>query len=158
MSTDTSSSEEQGILLVGEKRILAQVVELRHPSIQHGLAFSQPITAASLWGVLRSYPVDSMLVTVTDPVRVVVNFTDWDGDEGYFDDGFYVISYVEYQKFLSYYCQSPQVDIDEALQRSFDAIQESLDFLRPRFPDWDWGMEYETLAGRDKFDWRQEGF
>lgn len=99
MSIDTNSMDEQGILLVGEKSIVAQVVELRHPSMQHAFDVAEPITAASLWGVLRSYPIEAVLLSYTDPVYVAVLFNDPDEDCGY-----YRIDMAEYQKFLDFYC------------------------------------------------------
>ena len=99
MSIDTSSMDEQGVLLVGEKSIVAQVVDLRHPSMQFGMDISEPITAAALWGVLRSYPVDVMLLSYTDPIHIVVVFADDEEPCGY-----YRIGMAEYMKFIDFYC------------------------------------------------------
>lgn len=117
MSTDTSLvddiGDETGFYQIDGKRILAQIVDMRHPSIQFGLDISEPIDGASLWGVLRSYPVDCVLLTVSDPIRVVVLFVEDEEPCGY-----YTISFEEYQKFWEF-CDVPPVEVIDWRREGF---------------------------------------
>ncbi len=82
-------------LYVEHKVILARLIDLRHPEVQVDRSYWRTINGASFWGFLREYPIDRVLVTLTEPLLVVVLMADEEGT------AYFRIPHREWMEFIN---------------------------------------------------------
>lgn len=106
MSTDTNSEEvlAEAIWHVGDHEIPVQVVSINHVEIQRALCqthFNQsaPLSAETLYGILRRFWVRNVFVSYSLPIWIAVDF-----ESDYEPVGCYWIASEELRKFLHEYC------------------------------------------------------
>jgi hypothetical protein len=87
-------------LYVDGKSILARCVELRHPEFQVSDVHWRRFSGAELWGFLRHSPIDRVLMSVTDPIMMVILMADDEESTAYVR-----ITFGQYREFLDTYCE-----------------------------------------------------
>lgn len=109
MSTATNSpeveEEESNILLVDDKEILAQTISLRNAFQEISWTNANDVCRYSLYGILRSKLVVKMNVTITDPMFILIEFSDG-------RKGMYRIGWEEYAKFLQEFCRNKRKKVN----------------------------------------------
>lgn len=86
---------------VDHKRILARLINLRHPELDVSKENWKVFNGAVLWGFLRQYPVKDILITCSEPILMVIHM---DGEP----NEYIRIEFLEYTKFQEYCLTDPK--------------------------------------------------
>lgn len=97
---------DSNIWNIESHRLKVDAVNVLHPTIQYGLAeeLYKFVSAAELYGTIRSWRPNIMLATPTDPIYIVLLY------ESYQEIDFFKIGWSQYDEFKNYFLGNENKD------------------------------------------------
>ena len=102
--------EAKATWIVEDHEMHVETCYMNHPTIAHGHEFNLylPITAHGLYGFLRSYSPDTVLLVSSDPIWIAIYFDDILEETHYFQIGL-----LEYRTFQNLYMMCEAEDYEK---------------------------------------------